>query len=301
LLRRVADQTDHTIILIDLLLFILKKFPESVAQNGLKLIEIMDENETKLNNAKDSNDSINLINYLRKKLVFDVLPIIFAHKSNLTLSTELRQKLMQKSLKYFIEQVIQTEVINSNYNDLNMSSANTNSNTNSSNKENADLLENKIIEIFQLIGHKNEWKLFNSIDFSNQRQFELVFDKISRFIDEFRYSGDTDAPIDLSSASTAKISGDEQTNQQILYATLLLFLQCLRRYFKLSNDIILIEQTSASLNDNKLTISVNKKRKMQLNEPELITNIPEMKQIFVVASKALKLLQENLTISAGTQ
>jgi hypothetical protein len=296
LLRRVADKTDDTIILIDLLLFILKKFPESVSENGLKLIEIMDENEIKLNNSfNDSNDKndLNLINYMRKKLVFDVLPIIFAPKSNLVLKFELTQKLMQKSLKFFVEQVIRTEINNNN--DMTISNANNISN----NKENADLLENKIIEIFQLIGLKNEWQLFNCIDFKNERKLDLIYEKISHFIDDFRYSGDTDSPIDLSSASTAMISGDEQTNQQILYATLLLFLQCLRRYSKLSNDIVLIEQMNTSFNENKLTISVNKKRKMQLIEPQLITESTELRQVFVVASKALKLLQENLTINKG--
>ncbi|CAG2106093.1 unnamed protein product [Medioppia subpectinata] len=196
LLRRVADRTDDKL-----------RFPDSVVENGIKLIDIMDDNTIE---SANSDSQHNMNQYIKKKL--------------------------------------------------------------------------------------NEWKLFENIDFVNERQLELIYDKISKFIDEFRFRGDTDSPMDLSSATTAMIGGDEQTNQQILYATLLLFLQCLHKYLKLSSDIVLIEQSNHSYSEAKIALSLNKKRK--LAEPDLLTANKQLIQIFVVASKALKLLHENLTISS---
>ena len=286
LLRRVADRTEDRIVLIDLLLFILKKFPESVVENGIKLIEIMDEKRIEC----ESESTQHLSQYLKKKLVFDVLPLIFAENSKLELEFKTIQSLMEKILKYYVEKLIATP------NDSNNEESNECQNS-SQNRETDESLELKVKEIFQMIGRKNEWKLFETIDFVNEKQLDLIYDKISNFLNEFLFTGDTDTPIDLSSASTAKIKVDEKSNQQILYATLLLFIHCLRKYSKLISDSVLIEESNHTFNESKIVMSLNKKRK--LTEPVLITSDQELKDIFMIASKALKLLQENLTINSG--
>ena len=272
LLRKVVDRTEDRLVLIDLLLFILKRFPESVVENGLKLIGIMEEN-----GIESDSDSSHLSQYLKKKLVFDVLPLIFAQNSKLVLDLKTVQRLIENILKYYIERLIFSQ------NDRIFNETNESHIQNSGNKETDESLELKVKEIFQLIGHKNDWKLFDGIDFVNEKQLELIYDKISNFLNEFLFTGDTDAPIDLSSASTAKIKVDEHSNQQIFYATLLLFIHCLRKYSKLVSDSVLIEESNHSFNESKIAISLNKKRK--LAEPTLITTNQEIETNFYRRNK----------------
>ncbi|XP_054162857.1 integrator complex subunit 10-like [Oppia nitens] len=293
MLRRVVDRIDDKVVSIDLLLFILKRFPDSVPEIGVKLIDIIDENDELSGDSVDQQ----LNEYFQRKLVFDVLPIIFVQNndSSLALDSQKVQKLIQKGFKFFVRKLI---VRQSDGYSQRLDKLDSNQDSDGGNKENSDVLEAKIVEIMHLIGLKNDWKLFENIDFLHEKQLDLIYDKISRFIDEFRFRGDTDTPMDLSSASTAMISGDEQTEQQILYATLLLFLECLYKYLKISSNVVLIEELGHSLAmETKMALSMNKKRKLTA-EPLLMTGNIQMKNIFVVASKALKLLQENLTISS---
>ena len=285
LLRRVSDGIEDRLVLIDLLLYILKKFPESVAENGLKLIKIIDESRDQLETTLGSNVN----QYLKRKLIFEVLPLIFANDSILILDWKTTQNLMEKSLKYFVERLIACQT------DTNFET----SDSSHVQKDNDDSLEVKVKEIFQLIGRKNKWKLFERIDLVNERHSDLIYDRISDFINELLFTADTDSPIDLSSASTATatVKIDKESNQQILYATLLLFLHCLRKYSKLSSDYVLIEETTHTMNESNIALSMAKKRK--LSEPIIIAKNEELKLIFVTASKALKLLQENITINQG--
>ena len=287
LLRKVAERTDDRLVLIDLLLFILKRFPESVVENGVKLIEIMEEEN---NGFEAANGSTHLSQYLKKKLVFDVLPLIFAENSRLVLDFKTVQRLIEKTLKYYIERLVQSDTAYQESDESPVQNS-------SSLKESDESLELKVKDIFQLIGRKNEWKLFDGIDFVGETQLDVIYEKICHFLNEFLFTGDTDAPIDLSSASTASIRVDPHSNRQILYATLLLFIHCLRKYSKLVSDSVLIEESNHTYNESKIAMALNKKRK--LVDPHLITADPELRQTFIVATKALKLLQENLTINSG--
>lgn len=300
LLRRVADGIgngpEDRLVLIDLLLYILKKFPQSVAQNGLKLIAIIDESSVQLETTLGSH----VIQYLKRKLVFDVLPLIFADNSNLILDSNTREKLMEKCLKYFVERLIasQTKTCFDSQDSSHSSDQKVGPKEKESDHSLDHSLEVKVKEIFQLIGRKNNWKLFDRISFVNERHSDLIYQRIKDFISELVFTADTDSPIDLSSASTSVIKGDPKSNQQILYATLLLFLHCLSKYSKLSADWVLIEETNHSMNsESKIAISANKKRK--LSDPTITANNEELKQTFVTACKAVRLLQENLTINTG--
>ena len=134
LLRRVADRTEDRLVLIDLLLFILKRFPESVVENGLKLIEIMEEND-----FETDSGSTHLSQYLKKKLVFDVLPLIFAENSKLVLDFKTIQRLIERILKYYVERLIATQT-DSTYEESNDSHVQ----NSSGNKESDDSLELKV-------------------------------------------------------------------------------------------------------------------------------------------------------------
>lgn len=269
LLLKVCQHTDNIMTLVDLMLFILKKFPSKISLHGVRLIEIMEEAE-----------KVDKTNYIRKKLVFDVLSMIFSSEAKQFLSEQQIIKLMKKSLSFYVEQAIRTESLETNQ------------------RENSDIVEDKIVEIFKLIGNKLDWSLIAS---DNEHSLELIFENINTFIDQHLYPGGdgSSSPIDLSSASTVKLDGDEKTNQQILYATTLLFLRCLCLYMKLSQNMVLIEQNVVSFGDSKIIIPASKKRKLQLADPEIVASNQELTKVFVIASKCLKILLENSVLKKG--
>ena len=74
---------------------------------------------------------------------------------------------MDKTLNYYIERLItsETDTDFDNESDVNQKSSGC--------KETDESLEQRVEEVFHLIGHKNDWKLFKSIDFSTEKQLEL--------------------------------------------------------------------------------------------------------------------------------
>lgn len=272
LLLLVANRSQNRIKFINLMIFIIKRFPEKIGEHGPKLIEVM------IASAKESDASRS--NLIRKVLVFDVLPAVFAEKAPLDLPLHVVYNLMQITLKFYVEQTLKAEILDTG------------------DQENVDVVEMKIKQLFASIAQKLQWQLL--IDKSQSIPVMVLYEKITQFMNQFRFSGDgSTSPMDLSSSSVVKsaINADESVNFQILYATVMLFLQCLRKYAKLSQDLILIELSAVA--QTKVTATAAKKRKVQLSELDIFVENEDLKQSFMVATKCLRLLEDNYTLSEG--
>ena len=88
--------------------------------------------------------------------------LIFTEESKLCLDFKTTQKLMDKTLKYYIQWLIvfETDTDFDKQLDINQKSSGC--------KQTDESLEQRVEEIFHLIGHKSDWKLFESIDFSTK-------------------------------------------------------------------------------------------------------------------------------------
>ena len=253
------------------MLLIMKKFPDRINQHALNLVDIIiDENKDK----QLSSPTVYSKDYFCKLLIFDVFPLILCEESNLQLSTEQVEKLLENLFKIYFQQSSIGKV--SEDETLHIECSTT-----------MNQMQIKLREIFNLIRVKIGWGPFVIPDRFTMSTLEEQYDKLMESYKLY---------------SSAQFSNANQVNiklKQVFYTSFMLFLVYLDNYIKLTVSKLIIVQQSSPTNGKNIK---NKKRKLHeikhntpvCNNDELQTTFSGFNQLFAFLNQDQFLQQELL-------
>ncbi|XP_053204364.1 integrator complex subunit 10-like [Panonychus citri] len=280
LLLNVANLCSDPMESCQLMLLIMKKFPNKInehASNILQLIKRAEENQGSYRNS----------DYFNKLLVFDILPVILSPESNLDTSLSLMLSLLDRTIEFYCQSSIIGMLVDEE----------TSTDVNIMDKDR----ENRFDDVFNMFRKRLKWDLLTCEEHSTNDNFLsgillAHFQRIQKFFQDVStvsMTPESDGPIDLSSSNT-KVEIKAEHINQVLYATFLLFIRCLHKYTKeTAGKLILVEQGASYKGDPV------KKRKIHLksSSPIIFTENSELQENFTVALQALEFLNQDYNLT----
>ncbi|KAH9403752.1 Integrator complex subunit 10 [Tyrophagus putrescentiae] len=233
---------DNHIVTVDLLLYIIEKYPkenaEMLSECACRLIEVKQELE-----AKADPQNSELITYLRKKYVFLILPVLFSPTSINRDESQMKQYFYDV-IKYFFEDFVITPdspadvaAAKSEY-------------------------ESKLIEITHALSrqmwNKQVTKTFEQLNLSNTEQ---SVNTIANFVET----------MDLSSAKRSSeevVDSSSSEQEQILFYSLTLFAFSFSAYSSSLRDTVLVERLHTGFDQKKAFLPSKKRKLMQQYQPQ---------------------------------
>lgn len=231
-----ADQTNYC----QLMLLIMKKFPNKINEHALGLVEIINQNKNKPNQSSYTKD------YFCKLLIFDVFPLILSEESNLKLSTEQVEKLLENLFEIYFQQsaigkVTDDETLQIDcYTTLNQMQA-------------------KLREIFNLIRIKMDWDPFFIPEQLTLDCFSEQYEKLMEFYKKYSvYS--VGQPVDVKKL------------KQVFYTSFMLFLVYLDNYIRLTVSRLIVVQRSSPAASNARNLNAKKRKLNELKNAPICTD-----------------------------
>lgn len=255
LLLKVANKTTDQTNYWQLMLLILKKFPDKINEHALKLVDMLNENKSK--------EETYLKDYFCKLLIFDVFPLILSVESNLKLSSEQVEKLLENLFKIYFQQSSIGKVTDDEKLKIDCTTA-------------MNKMQVKLREIFNLIRVKIGWEPFSMPDELSLNTLKEQYDKLIVF-----YKNLVQFPNQI----------DIKKLKQVFYTSFMLFLIYLDHYIKLTvSKLILIQQNTTISN---LAKNMNKKRKLhEIKNAPVCTN-DELQTAFSGTNKIFAFLNQD--------
>jgi len=246
LVLKVANKCDDQINYCQLMLLIMKKFPDRINEHAMNLVDIIiNENKQK----KLNSSTVYSKDYFFKLLVFDVFPLILSKESNLQLTTEQVEQLLENLFKIYFQQSSIGKV--SEDETLHIECTTT-----------MNQMQSKLREIFNLIRLKMNWESFLIPD---QLTMSTLKEQHDQLMDKY--------------SSTQQSSEVDFKLKQIFYTAFMLFLIYLDNYIKLTvSKLIIVQKSSPSVKN----LGGNKKRKLNDSKQSItpVCNNDELQTAF---------------------
>lgn len=222
------DQTSYC----QLMLLIMKKFPNRINEHALKLVEMINRDRNREAQTAYSKDC--------RLLVFEVFPLILSEQSNLRLSTEQVEKLLENLFEIYFQQSAIGKVGDDETLRIDCQTT-------------LDQMQAKLREIFNLIRVKMQWDPFCIPEQLTLDGVQQQYDQLMELYKKYSpvYAASVGQPVDV------------QKLKQVFYTSFMLFLVYLDNYIRLTvSKLIVVQRGSASASAAK---NLNAKKR-KLNE-----------------------------------
>ena len=217
------DQSNYC----QLMLLIMKKFPNRINEHALKLVEMINRDRNREHQTAYSKDC--------RLLVFEVFPLILSEQSNLQLSTEQVEKLLENLFEIYFQQSSIGKVGDDETLQIDCHTT-------------LNQMQAKLREIFNLIRVKMNWDPFCIPEQLTLEGVQQQYDQLMKLYKKYPpvYSSTVGQPVDV--------------QKQVFYTSFMLFLVYLDNYIRLTvSKLIVVQRGSAQAAAKNLNA---KKRKL---------------------------------------
>ena len=219
-----TDQTNYC----QLMMLILKKFPSRINEHALTLVDIINQNKNR------PQQTTYLKDYFCKLLIFEVFPLILSEESNLKLSTEQVEKLLENLFEIYFQQSAIGKVADDETLQIDCYTT-------------LNAMQAKLREIFNLIRIKMDWDPFAIPEQLTLDCLQEQYDKLIELYKKYSVYSPVGQPVDAKKL------------KQVFYTSFMLFLVYLDNYIRLTVSRLIVVQRSSPVNVKSLNA---KKRKL---------------------------------------
>jgi hypothetical protein len=300
LLLGVASRCKNAVKYCQLMILIMKRFPDKINEHALNLVDIVMHGESAFATRKDGkkvtavkdkvdvtkdkandNDDKNKKpsdDYFSKMLIFDVFPLILSSDSNLILNQDHVQEMLENLFQFFLQQSSLGKVTDKERLLIR-------------DHDSFDKVQRKVRDIFQLIRGKMGWE--SLVDMQQMEPLHVQHAKLSEYYQQNSFAKPDSGPIDLSCSNRVI---NVKVLKQVFFTAFLLFLIYLDQYIRQTVSRLIVVQHHQPIQATKEKPLPNaKKRKIteQNRTPKPICNNESLQSAFSGANKFFEFLNQD--------